>query len=150
MAYVMATINKTLAGFTQTQGPRPDFSSGLCSCCEDFNVCCCGVFCQGYLLCKHRLHMQGRTEEQMECWEKTCGVLLSIAAFYWVGALGIAIWETCIRNEFRKSVNIVEDITFCGGLQAFCCYPCAICQQEREMKFLMTTPTVAPVAGRMM
>jgi len=86
----------------------------------------------------------------MECWEKTCGILLSVAAFYWVGALGIAIWETCIRNEFRKSVNIVEDITFYGGLQAFCCYPCAICQQEREMKFLMTTPTAPPFPGLMM
>jgi Cys-rich protein (TIGR01571 family) len=116
--------------------PRPDFSSGLCSCCEDFEVCCCGVFCQGYLLCKQKAYMQGRTETQMECWEKCCGVILSLASLYWVGAIGIAIWETCVRNDFRKNVGIQAAPGFCAAAQAFFCYPCAICQQERELNWL--------------
>jgi Cys-rich protein (TIGR01571 family) len=141
----MNTLNQGLnkvvtmmVGSTST--PKPDFSSGLCSYCEDFNVCCCGIFCSGYLLCKHKAHMSGRKEHEMECWEKTCGVILSIAGFYWVGAIGIAIWETCIRNDVRKSLNIVPDITFCAGASAFFCYPCAICQQERELRTMQILP----------
>lgn len=127
-----------------TQPPRPDFSSGLCSCCEDFNVCCCGVFCSGYLLCKHMAHRDGRKEHEMECWEKSCGVFLSIVGLYWVGAIGIAIWETCLRNDIRKSMNIVPDVTFCAGASAFFCYPCAICQQERELRTILSAPPIIP------
>jgi Cys-rich protein (TIGR01571 family) len=119
---------------------RPNFSSGLCSCCEDFNICCCGLFCPGYLLCKHVAHKDGRQEHQMECWEKTCGVIVSIAGLYWVGAIGIAIWETCIRNDIRKSMNIVPDNTCCEGTRSFFCYPCSICQQERELRMIQAIP----------
>lgn len=113
---------------------RSDFSSGICSCFEDFNICCCGCFCPGYLMCKQVAYKEGRTEHQMFCWEKACGCLISVAGLYWIGAIGIAIWEVCIRNDVRKSLNIVPK----PGVGEYCtaciCYPCVVCQQERELR----------------
>lgn len=130
------------------QNMKPDFSSGLCSCCEDFNVCCCGAFCPGYLLCKQIAFTNGRHEHQMECWEKTCGILISITGLYWVGAIGIAIWEACVRKDIRKSLFIQPDDSCGETTRSLCCYPCAICQQERELRSMNLNPPTAVAFGR--
>ena len=116
--------------------PKPDFSSGLCSCMENFDVCCCGIFCQGYLLCKANALLEGRTEEQLTCCERCGAVFLSIAAFWWIGAVGVACWEACIRNQVRIKLNIQRKDGCYDTTQTLCCYPCVLCQQEREFRML--------------
>lgn len=116
--------------------PNSDFSSGICSCMENFGVCCCGIFCQGYLLCKANAIIEGRKEDQITCCEKCGAVLISIAGFWWLGAAGIACWTTCIRNKVRVNLNIKRKDGSCDKIQTICCYPCILCQQEREFRIL--------------
>jgi len=116
--------------------PKPDFSSGICSCMENFDVCCCGIFCQGYLLCKANAFLEGRTEEQLTCCERCGAALLSVAAFWWLGAVGVACWEACIRNQVRIKLNIQRKDGCYDTIQTLCCYPCILCQQEREFRML--------------
>jgi Cys-rich protein (TIGR01571 family) len=128
--------NKTMFSTPIAPTTGSDFSSGICSCMENFDVCCCGIFCQGYLLCKANAFIEGRTEDQLTCCEKCGAVLLSVAAFWWVGALGAACWEACIRNKVRSKLNIQEKHECYDTLQTLCCYPCVLCQQEREFRML--------------
>jgi Cys-rich protein (TIGR01571 family) len=97
-----------------------------------------------------KAHTEGRNELQMTGLEKCCGVVLSIVALYWVGAIGAAIWTVCMRNKARESLGIVRADGFCENCKVFCCYPCAICQQERELKAktVMGAGGMAPPAQR--
>jgi len=136
IAPVKSMINGFLPPTPVSMAPRPDFSSGICSCFEDFETCILGCCCGGYLLCRQRAYIEGRREYQMNCLEVCCGVGLSLAGFYVLGALGIACWESCHRNSFRRAVGVAENPSFFSVMQSFFCYPCAICQQERELHWL--------------
>eukprot|EP00762_Andalucia_godoyi_P000171 ANDGO_02451.mRNA.1 hypothetical protein len=126
----------------------PDFSSGLCSCCEDIGVCCCGLFCSGYLWCKHKARLEGRSEEQMTGCEKFGGCVLSVAALYYVTGIVLLCLECCKRPQFRQSLGIVPNDTCGEKTVAFCCAHLAICQQEREyrLKFPVQFANAAPPA----
>lgn len=112
----------------------PDFSSGLCSCCEDVGVCCCGIWCSGYLWCKHKARIDGRSEAEMTGFEKCCGVVLSISALYYVTGIVLLCLEAWKRPEFSQALGVVPKTGCCEVMKAFCCAHLALCQQEREYR----------------
>jgi len=107
--------------------PMSEWSSGLCSCLEDINVCCYGFFCPGCSTMESRAALEMRSPTGCDmCF----GCLLSVLSFYWFGLLchGFLVMR---NTELASSrFNITSDNTC---LKSFCCLWCSVCQIEREI-----------------
>ncbi|XP_061432887.1 cornifelin homolog [Lethenteron reissneri] len=92
------------------QVQKTNWSSGMCDCCNDMGICCCGLFFPVCLACKV-------SSDFGEC---CCTPVLA------GGDLAI---RTGIRERYRIQGSICDD---CVCL--YFCYQCTICQMAREIK----------------
>jgi Cys-rich protein (TIGR01571 family) len=98
--------------------PTP-WSSGLCSCCEDFGICFQGAFCPCCLY--------GKNSEQIG--EGSCigNCLCYLFCFP-------CCQQTKTRNLIRKKYNLIDEP--CGDCcVSWFCSTCALCQEAREIKY---------------
>ncbi|XP_027880400.1 placenta associated 8, tandem duplicate 2 [Xiphophorus couchianus] len=83
-----------------------DFQTGLCECCDDLRVCCCGFFCLPCLGCSIARDMD-------ECC--MCGIGMPIRAVY--------------RTRYNIRGSLCKDF-----YAVACCLSCATCQLKRDIK----------------
>ncbi|XP_056608172.1 plac8 onzin related protein 6 isoform X2 [Triplophysa dalaica] len=94
------------------------WSSGVCDCCEDMSVCCCGFWCPYCLMC--------RTSENFgECF---CLPLLEICFGGMLHPITLAM-RSSMRERYNIKGSIPDDCCM-----VTCCTLCVWCQMAREMK----------------
>ncbi len=106
---------------------QSEWSSGLCSCMEDFNVCCYVFFCSGCVTMNSMKVVNGQIPT---CCDNCMGTGLSVLSYYWLGILCHGFIHMRMRNDFAKQMNIRDENTC---LRSFCCLWCSACQIEREI-----------------
>ncbi|XP_069781577.1 placenta associated 8, tandem duplicate 2 [Narcine bancroftii] len=84
---------------------QTNWSTGLCSCCDDVGVCCCGIFCTICLGCQIAGNMN-------ECC--LCGTSMAM--------------RTLVRTKYNITGTLCKD-----WLITMCCLPCSLCQIKREI-----------------
>ncbi|XP_069623700.1 uncharacterized protein [Ranitomeya imitator] len=102
-----------------------EWSSGICDCCQDMGICCCGFWCLPCFQCK-------TVSDFGEC---LCLPLLDPGSC--CGYLGASIncppismtMRASIRERYRIRGSICSD---CCML--YCCFSCSWCQMAREIK----------------
>lgn len=107
--------------------PKSEWSSGLCSCMEDFNNCCYGTFCSGCTTINTMKIVNGQFPD---CCDNFMGTALSVISMYWLGILCHGFVHMRTRQQFIEKFNIQDDHTC---LRSFCCLWCSACQIEREI-----------------
>ncbi|XP_041039796.1 placenta-specific gene 8 protein-like [Carcharodon carcharias] len=84
---------------------KRDWNTGLCSCCDDVGICCCGLFCTMCLGCQIASNMN-------ECC--LCGISMAM--------------RTLVRTKYHISGTLCND--WCTTMF---CLPCSLCQIKREI-----------------
>lgn len=107
---------------------KSEWSSGLCSCMEDFNLCCYGTFCSG---CTTMNTMKIVNGQFPDCCDNCMGTGLSVLSLYWLGILCHGFVHMRTREQFVQQFNINDSDTC---LRSFCCLWCSACQIEREIE----------------
>ncbi|XP_042615696.1 cornifelin homolog [Cyprinus carpio] len=110
------------------------WSSGVCDCCEDMGVCCCGFWCPYCLMCR-------TSEEFGEC---LCLPLLEMCFGRIIPPVTLSM-RSSMRERFHIKGSIQDDccvVTFCTM--------CVWCQMARELKarrhsLVIINPAVNPV-----
>lgn len=114
---------------------KREFSTGLIDCIHDDCKTLIPIFCcQGYYLCKHKLAIEGREEFEMTECETFGGMCLSILGIYGIGSICIGLKTASLRQGFKTKFEIDNRRRLSENVLVCCCYPCALCQQEREIK----------------
>jgi Cys-rich protein (TIGR01571 family) len=116
-----------------------EWSSGVCSCAEDWDTCCHGTFCSGCQLMEINATMEGRTTRTSDY---CIGCLITVCSIYSIGAIVHGLINLKTREEFSLKYDI-RDNNPC--LKAFCCTCCSNCQMARELKQLPPAPSFSPV-----
>lgn len=108
----------------------PGWSSGLCSCLEDFDGCLYGTFCTGCQLMAVRQKLDERRERESD----TCiGCLLTAGSLYILGWMFHGLFNLRTRERFSEELGYKDD---CSCLKAFCCLWCSTCQMAREVNHI--------------
>ncbi|XP_043101866.1 plac8 onzin related protein 6 [Puntigrus tetrazona] len=94
------------------------WSSGVCDCCEDMGICCCGLWCPFCLMCK-------TSEEFGEC---LCLPLLEMCFGGLLHPITLSM-RSSMRERFHIKGSIQDDCC-----TVFCCHVCVWCQMARELK----------------
>ncbi|XP_051579302.1 plac8 onzin related protein 6 [Myxocyprinus asiaticus] len=94
------------------------WSSGVCDCCEDMSICCCGFWCPYCLMCK-------TSEDFGEC---LCLPLLEMCFGGLLPPVTLTMRST-MRERYRITGSIQNDCCV-----ATCCTVCVWCQMARELK----------------
>ncbi|MBN3318570.1 CNFN protein, partial [Atractosteus spatula] len=107
-----------------TSHSSAEWSSGVCDCCSDLGVCCCGMFCFPCLMC------HTASEFGWCC----CMPLLETFCFAYTGINPLPCpVSICLRSSMRKRYGINGSL--CGDFCTLCfCYSCTWCQMAREIK----------------
>ena len=132
--YTVPLPNSTIPG---------EWSSGIFSCCEDFDGCCYGFCCPSCVLIESHNQLSFIPVEDID---KCCGCVQSLGSLYWVGLLftGFSNYQT--RKMVMNTFTIKEEYTC---LKAYCCFWCSACQIDREMKFRKKNQPPPPTGYRM-
>lgn len=109
--------------------PKTEWSSGLCSCMEDFTICWYGMFCSG---CTTMNVMKIINGQYPTCCDNFIGTALSVLSFYWLGFICHGLSHKHAREQFVEHFNI-NDTNTC--IRSYCCVCCSACQIERELEF---------------
>nr|CAD1826693.1 unnamed protein product [Ananas comosus var. bracteatus] len=106
------------------QGAVGEWSTGLCDCFEDFGNCCLTCWCPCITF--------GRIAEIVDRGSTSCGtsgalyaLIMSLTGCQW-------IYSWMYRSKLRAEYNLPES-PCCDCCIHFCCEPCALCQQHREL-----------------
>ncbi|XP_052418314.1 cornifelin homolog [Carassius gibelio] len=94
------------------------WSTGLCDCCDDIGICCCGLWCPYCLMCR-------TSEEFGEC---LCLPLLEICFGGMLHPITLSM-RSAMRERFHIKGSIQDDCC-----TVFCCSLCVWCQMARELK----------------
>ncbi|XP_009612122.1 cell number regulator 7 [Nicotiana tabacum] len=105
-------------------GAPGQWTTGLCGCCDDRSNCCVTCWCPCVTF--------GQNVEIIDKGTTSCahaGVI-----YYCLAHVCCACVYTCTyRTKLRAYFSLPEDP--CGDcLVHFCCLPCAVCQEYRELK----------------
>lgn len=130
-------IGAIVGGLSQTviSGNAPHtWNSGLCDCA--FAECCEGIWCfpciYGYI--GNRLD-SGRSAA------KVLGAPNVIEPANCCGALFFPLGHTfAMRREIIQRYNVIGESHTMTCIHTLCCYPCATCQQRREMGYYSEWP----------
>ncbi|CAG5136513.1 unnamed protein product [Candidula unifasciata] len=94
---------------------RRSWSTGMCDCCKDMNICCCGTFCYCCMACQIATQL---------------GESFCVPCF-------VPGWQTVLRTKMRLqhaiSGSVMDDC-----LATTFCFPCTLCQLARELKLYTT------------
>lgn len=93
-------------------GPR-DWSSTLCSCCDDMGSCLMGMFCPWILACQVSMEME----------ESMCVPCC------------VPGWMVVLRTKLRTENNI-QGTVMDDCCTTCCCGHCVLCQMSRELKYI--------------
>ncbi|XP_059177151.1 placenta-specific gene 8 protein-like [Physella acuta] len=116
----MNTIHiQTTPAFAPVKPPR-NWSSGICSCCDDCGICLCGTFC----------HCCLQSQNAADLGESCC-------LFCCVPGAG-----TALRVKLRMQENITGSICNDCLLETFCAQ-CSTCQLARELKIVRQYRTMS-------
>ncbi|RXN21515.1 cornifelin-like protein [Labeo rohita] len=117
MAHTAATVQPAMVVTTNNMMMN-QWSSGVCDCCEDMGICCCGFWCTYCLMCK-------TSEDFGEC---LCLPLLEICFGGIIHPITLAM-RSSMRERFHIKGSIQNDCCV-----ATCCPVCVWCQMARELK----------------
>jgi Cys-rich protein (TIGR01571 family) len=119
--YIAPSYSQQSVGQQQVQIlNKPErWSTDLSDCCDDVPVCCCGMLFPCCLFGKNASSLdQGTCIGNCLCYLLCCG----------------CCQHTAIRYTLRTKYNLPAES--CGDCEAaWCCGPCALCQEAREIKF---------------
>ncbi|XP_042485667.1 cell number regulator 10-like [Macadamia integrifolia] len=112
-------------GTPVSSAPAP-WSSGLCDCFTDLKSCCLTFWCPCVAF--------GQISEIVDEGSSSCVLNGAIYALILYCTGGCQFWYSCCyRSKMRGLYNLEEGP--CGDcLVHFCCEPCAICQEYRELE----------------
>ncbi|RZC58265.1 hypothetical protein C5167_005564 [Papaver somniferum] len=124
-------FQKTPISFQNQPRPQPQpqplvpWSTGLCGCFDDCSNCCLTCWCPCITF--------GQISEILDRGSSACGV--NGALYTLIAILTGCSWVySCMyRSKFRKTYNL-EGNSCTDCLIHFCCEPCALCQEYRELK----------------
>ncbi|XP_077083740.1 cornifelin homolog A-like [Siphateles boraxobius] len=107
------------------------WSTGVCDCCDDMGICCCGLWCSYCLMCK-------TSEDFGEC---LCLPMLEICFGGILHPITFAM-RSSMRERYKIRGSIQDD---CCAVT--CCPVCVWCQMARELKtrrhnLVVINPTV--------
>lgn len=110
------------------------WTSGVCDCCEDMGICCCGFWCTYCLMCK-------TSEDFGEC---LCLPLLEICFGGMLHPITLAM-RSSMRERYHIKGSIQNDCCV-----VTCCPVCVWCQMARELKarrhsLVVINQTINPV-----
>ncbi|KAL7589306.1 hypothetical protein Lser_V15G37257 [Lactuca serriola] len=101
------------------------WSSSLCACCSDVPNCCLTCWCPCITF--------GQIAEIIDKGNTSCGVqgalYAIIAAFTCCGCLYSCVFRSKMRSQYGLRETPCNDC-----LVHWCCEPCALCQEYRELK----------------
>ncbi|KAJ1292847.1 hypothetical protein BS78_01G021500 [Paspalum vaginatum] len=106
-------------------GGGSQWSSGLFDCFDDCGLCCLTCWCPCVTF--------GRVAEIVDRGATSCGTGGALYALlaYLTGCQWI--YSCTYRAKMRAQFGL-PDVPCCDCLVHFCCEPCALCQQYRELK----------------
>ena len=126
---------------------KRDFSTGMMDCIHDDCKTIVPIFCcQGYYLFKHKAAIEGREESEMTECETFWGMCLSMLGVYGLCSICIGLWTASLRQDFKTRFEITNGRHCSENFLVCCCYPCALCQQEREIKISKLSEFRIPVS----
>ncbi|UJR13724.1 hypothetical protein I4U23_000735 [Adineta vaga] len=99
------------------------WNESLFGCFDDWKICCYGYWCLPCLFGTNAEKIKGDNCVGMCC----AYSLLASCALSWLP-------HCYVRQAFREKYNLVEDPSCGDCLTTFCCGPCAICQEARELQ----------------
>ncbi|XP_071686361.1 protein PLANT CADMIUM RESISTANCE 3-like [Rutidosis leptorrhynchoides] len=102
-----------------------NWSTSLCACCSDVSNCCVTCWCPCITF--------GQIAEIVDKGNTPCalhgGLYAVIQAFTCVGCLYSCLYRTKMRSQYG-----LREVPCNDCLVHFCCEPCALCQEYRELK----------------
>ncbi|KAL2906257.1 Cell number regulator 1 [Bienertia sinuspersici] len=101
------------------------WSTGLCHCCDDPANCLVTTFCPCITF--------GQIAELVNQGEPGCAVNGTIYALL-MGFGGLACLYSCFYRPKLRGQYGLEELPCADCLVHFCCEPCALCQEFRELK----------------
>eukprot|EP00210_Caulerpa_lentillifera_P007007 g6701.t1 len=124
-------FGREVMGASSSSAPRNtvktavDWSSGLYDCLDDAGICVWGVCCLPCLFGENTYGLYA-TDTESGPFILTCCLYLACLPFYsCIGGL--------FRNDLRRKYGLKHEP--CGDCVVhLCCFPCAICQEAREIK----------------
>eukprot|EP00759_Apiculatamorpha_spiralis_P017669 PhF_6_TR23801/c1_g1_i2/m.33317 len=103
--------------------PPSVWNSGLCQCMKDVPSCLDSIFCYPCILAKQDHILT--TGVQGTSWVLCCCAPMC-------GEEAVLMSQISIRGQLRGRYNIIGDPVI-DSLAVYCCPPCALAQQTREM-----------------
>ncbi|PWZ52595.1 Cell number regulator 7 [Zea mays] len=103
------------------------WSSGLCACFDDCGLCCMTCWCPCVTF--------GRIAEVVDRGATSCaaaGAIYTLLACF-TGFQCHWIYSCTYRSKMRAQLGL-PDVGCCDCCVHFCCEPCALCQQYRELR----------------
>ncbi|KAA8532532.1 hypothetical protein F0562_032652 [Nyssa sinensis] len=106
-------------------GTQVAWSTGLCGCCEDISSCCLTCWCPCISF--------GYIAEIIDKGSTSCGtgaaIYAIISCFTCLGCCYSCFYRSKMRREY-----MLKEGPCCDCLVHSCCEPCALCQEQRELK----------------
>lgn len=95
----------------------------LYDCTKDWRICFFGALCAPCLFGSNAEKISGESRWSM------CGIYLlsSLACLCWIP-------HSTQRTKLREKYNLVRNPEYNDASVTFCCGPCALCQEAREIK----------------
>ncbi|XP_020230182.1 protein PLANT CADMIUM RESISTANCE 10 isoform X1 [Cajanus cajan] len=126
-------------GSNQIQA-QTQWSSGICACCDDTQSCCIGCLCPCFLFGKNAEFLGsgtflGSCVTHLILWSavNTACCFLTDGLCWGVPGCLVSCYACGYRKALRSKYNLPE--APCGDFVThFCCHPCAICQEYREIR----------------
>ncbi|KAL5707574.1 hypothetical protein ACHQM5_018463 [Ranunculus cassubicifolius] len=124
------------------ESAAPQWTSGICACCDDIHSCCIGVICPCYLFGKNAEYLGSGTlvgSCMTHCilWglvNALCCLLTGGGALIGLpGGCFVACYACGYRRTLRAKYNLPD--APCGDLGTHLfCHVCAVCQEHREIR----------------
>ncbi|KAL9245786.1 hypothetical protein vseg_019396 [Gypsophila vaccaria] len=109
---------------SSTSGGMAPWSTGLCHCCDDPANCLVTAFCPCITF--------GQIAELVDRGQPGCGTSGTVYALI-MGLSGLACLYSCFYRSKLRGQYALEEMPSMDCLVHFCCEPCALCQEYREL-----------------
>lgn len=111
-------------GTTAARGTAAQWSTGLCHCCDDPANCLITAFCPCVTF--------GQIAEIVSRGSVSCAA--SGFAYAVLALTGLPCLYSCFYRSRMRGQYVLEEAPVADCLVHFCCEPCSLCQEYRELK----------------